>query len=162
MGGRGGGRASGRPGVDAKESGPWRSAPVAAASAAKKPLAAPVRAGQAEPRAGAKPARLDPCAVIEEDLRSFAEIHTLLRALNDAYAGGSRVGDLVAKVPVLGARCVRRAQKRFPAKSSCTLAEALTLIGNLGLETELLQLLEDLTILSADLKAAAERPKGAP
>lgn len=98
----------------------------------------------------------------EEDLQSFADIHALLRALNDAYAGGARVGELVGKVPVLGARCVRRATKRFPAKSNCTLAEALTLIGNLGLETELLQLLEDLTMLSSDLKALSEPAKGGP
>jgi hypothetical protein len=96
--------------------------------------------------------RADPCAVAEEDLKSLGDIHALLRALNDAYAGGARVGDLVSKLPVLQARCLRRAIKRNPAKVHCTLPEALTLIGNIGLESELLQLLEDLTVLSAELE----------
>src|SRR5258708_4720326 len=116
-----------RPGVDAKESAQWRSS------------ARPT--GSLSPRKAA-PSRSDPCSVAEEDLTVLDQIHSLLRALNDAYAGGPRVGQLVANVPVLAARCVRRARKRFPAKSNCTLPEAMTLIGNIGLEAELLQLLE--------------------
>ena len=131
----------GRPSIDTPESLRWRSSarPVVAA---KRPT----------------PPRSDPCAVAEEDLKSLSEIHTLLRALNDAYAGGTRVGQLIANVPVLSARIVRRARKRFPAKANCTLAEALTLIGNIGLETELLQLLEDLTVLSAELPPPKRSP----
>jgi hypothetical protein len=128
------GKPKGRPGVDAQESARWRSSTGPAASA-KKPA----------------PHRADPCAVGEEDLKSLGEIHALLRALNDAYAGGNRVGQLIGSIPVLSARIIRRARKRFPAKGNCTLAEALTLIGNIGLESELLQLLEDLTVMSAEL-----------
>ncbi|HEX4336998.1 MAG TPA: hypothetical protein VH062_13865 [Polyangiaceae bacterium] len=106
----------------------------------------------------APPSRTDPCAVIEEDLKVLDQIHSLLRALNDAYAGGPRVGQLVANVPVLAARCLRRARKRYPAKANCTLFEAMTLIGNLGLESELFQLLEDLTVLSSDVGARKSTP----
>jgi hypothetical protein len=113
------------------------------------------------PATARKPSRADPCAVEESDLSSLSDIHALLRALNDAYAGGTRIEVLVDKVYVLSARCIRRAKKRFPAKNDCSLKEALTLIGNLGLETELLQLLEDLTVLRAELddkKAAPDKP----
>ncbi|HEX3594694.1 MAG TPA: hypothetical protein VHU80_06320 [Polyangiaceae bacterium] len=103
-------------------------------------------------------ARSDSCAVVEEDLKVLDQIHSLLRALNDAYAGGPRVGQLVANVPVLAARIVRRARKRFPAKANCTLFEAMTLIGNIGLEAELLQLLEDLTVLSSEVSAKKTTP----
>ncbi len=101
----------------------------------------------------APPGRPDPCQVVEEDLKVLDQIHVLLRALNDAYAGGPRVGQLVSNVPVLAARIVRRARKRFPAKANCTLPEAMTAIGNIGLESELLQLLEDLTVLSSEVSA---------
>jgi hypothetical protein len=134
----GSGRNKPRPGVDAKESARWRSSTQpGAAAAAKKPAAG----------------RADPCAVIEEDLKVLDQIHALLRALNDAYAGGARVGQLVGNVPVLAARILRRARKRNPAKANCTLPEAMTLIGNIGLESELLQLLEDLTVLSSEVSA---------
>ena len=134
----GGGRSRPRSGVDAKESARWRSsaAPASPSSLRKPP-----------------PGRSDPCAVVEEDLKILDQIHSLLRALNDAYAGGPRVGQLVSNVPVLAARIVKRARKRFPAKDNCTLAEAMTLIGNIGLESELLQLLEDLTVLSSEVSA---------
>jgi len=102
--------------------------------------------------------RSDPCAVIEEDLKVLDEMHSLLRALNDAYAGGPRVGQLVANVPVLAARIVRRARKRFPAKANSTLYEAMTLIGNIGLESEIMQLLEDLTVLSSEVSARKPTP----
>jgi len=96
--------------------------------------------------------------VAEEDLKVLDQIHSLLRALNDAYAGGPRVGQLVANVPVLAARIVRRARKRFPAKSNCTLPEAMTLIGNIGLEAEMMQLLEDLTVLSSEVSVRKPTP----
>ena len=137
----GAGKVKGRPGVDAQESARWRSS-KGPAPAVKKPTLQ----------------RADACAVAEQDLKSLSEIHTLLRALNDAYAGGARVEQLIGNIPVLSARIVRRARKRFPAKSNCTLAEALTLIGNIGLESELLQLLEDLTVLSAELAPPKPSP----
>jgi hypothetical protein len=113
--------------------------------------------------AGAKPRRpkhrADPTALDEEDLDLLGGIHDLLSKLNDAYAGGTQVAALIEKIPVLAARCTRRAAKRFPGKQPKTLAEALTLIGNMGLEAELLQLLEDLTVLRADLDEAGQTAK---
>ena len=135
----GAGRGKRPAGVDAHESARWRSPNGAVNSV--------------NPRKPATPTRTDPCAVAEEDLKVLEQIHSLLRALNDAYAGGPRVGQLVGNVPVLAARIVRRARKRFPAKANCTLPEAMTLIGNIGLESEIMQLLEDLTILSSELAA---------
>jgi hypothetical protein len=116
----------------------------------------PTSGGSVSIPASAKKHRADPCAVDESDLAALSDIHALLRALNDAYAGGARVEALVDKVAILRARCIRRAIKRFPAKVGCTLKEALTLIGNIGLESELLQLLEDLTILSSEIEEAKE------
>lgn len=109
--------------------------------------------------ASKKPVRLDPCVVDESDLSVLGDIQDLLRALNDAYAGGSRVEALIEKVPILRARILRRARKRSPAKYDCSLGEALTLVGNIGLESELLQLLEDLTILRSELDAKSESQK---
>jgi hypothetical protein len=133
----GAGRGKRPAGVDAQESARWRSPNGAVNSV--------------NPKKPPSLTRTDPCAVAEEDLKVLEQMHTLLRALNDAYAGGPRVGQLVAAVPVLAARIVRRARKRFSGKANCTLPEAMTLIGNIGLESEIMQLLEDLTILSSEL-----------
>jgi hypothetical protein len=140
----GAGRGKRPAGVDAHESARWRSS------------SGPVNS--VNPKKPVSLTRTDPCAVAEEDLKVLEQIHSLLRALNDAYAGGPRVGQLVANVPVLAARIVRRARKRFPAKANCTLPEAMTLIGNIGLESEIMQLLEDLTILSSELAAKKTGP----
>ena len=154
MNNNGGPKGRGRPGVDAQESARWRSSsgPVSPTS---------LRGGSGLNSSGPPAAtsrkptvlRVDPCAVLEEDLKSLDEIHTLLRAWNDAYAGGPRVGQLISNIPVLAARILRRARKRFPAKANCTLPEAMTLIGNIGLESEIMQMLEDLTILSSEVAA---------
>ena len=121
----------------------------------------PVQAGgrvDAKASAGWRPAggvdRSDPCVILEKDLAALGDVQALLGALNDAYAGGPKVERLVGKVPVLAARCVRSARKRLGPKEDCSLSRALGTIGNLGLESELLQLLEDLTILRSDLDAA--------
>jgi hypothetical protein len=93
--------------------------------------------------------------VLPEDLEQLDDIRELLRALNDAYAGAQRIQELVAKVPVLSARCIRRAKKRSTPREDWTVTMALTLLGNIGLESELLDLLEDLTTMRADLDEAA-------
>src|SRR5882724_3619381 len=121
MNNNGGGKGRGRPGVDAQESARWRSSsgPASPTSPKNGPL---ISSGPVPPTSLRKPTtvRADPCTVLEEDLKALDEIHSLLRALNDAYAGGPRVGQLVSNVPVLAARIVRRARKRFPAKANCT------------------------------------------
>ncbi len=99
----------------------------------------------------------DACRVNAEDLNSLATVHDLLSALNDPWAGRSRIVTLVAGVPVLGNRCIRRALRKRPGSRVLSLDQALSLLGNGGLEAELLELLEDLTVLKADLQPGGDR-----
>lgn len=92
-----------------------------------------------------KPAPSD-CRVTLAHLQDLGKIHDLLTALNDPYAN---IGKLVASIPVLAARCVTRAIQRSKLEIN-SIDHALTLIGNKGLESELLTLLEDLTVLKAE------------
>jgi hypothetical protein len=98
----------------------------------------------------------NPWEVIPEDLGCLASVHSLLAALNDAYASTARIQTLIADIPVLAARCVRRiGQVKYD--DPALLARALTDIGNMGLERELLSLLEDLTTLQADMQEAQSK-----
>jgi hypothetical protein len=81
-----------------------------------------------------------------EHLKDLSNIHALLTPLNDPYAN---IGRLVSAIPVLAARCAGRAIQRSKLEIN-SIDHALTLIGNKGLESELLTLLEDLTILNAE------------
>jgi hypothetical protein len=95
--------------------------------------------------------------VTPADLTCLDAVRSLLSALNNAYCSTRQIHTLILDIPVLAARCVRR----IGVKQAVTpelLERALTSIGNLGLETELLGLLEDLTTCSADL--AEEKARG--
>ena len=83
-------------------------------------------------------------------LGELDKIHDLLRALNDPYAS-KNIGVLVGKIQILAARCVHRAQSRSSKIEINSLDHAINLIGNRGLESELLDLLEDLTMLKSKL-----------
>jgi hypothetical protein len=89
--------------------------------------------------------------VQKEDLESLEPVRHLLSALNNPYVSTAQIEQLVDKIRVLKTRCVRRAVHSSELEHTPTLGEALGLIGNQGLETELLGVLEDLTILSAEL-----------
>lgn len=89
--------------------------------------------------------------VQKDDLQSLEPVRRLLSALNNPYVSTTQIEQLVDEVRVLKARCVRRAIHSSELEHTPTLGEALGLIGNKGLETELLTVLEDLTILSSDL-----------
>jgi hypothetical protein len=95
--------------------------------------------------------------VTPEDLECLDAVRSLLSALNDAYASTRQIHTLILDIPVLAARCVRRIGVKRPVTPEL-LERALTTIGNLGLETELLGLLEDLTTCRADLDEQRERP----
>jgi len=95
------------------------------------------------------------CKVTVKHLSELPKITELLNALNDPMAGGKNVGKLVTKIPVLAARVVDRALSRKSKKDIASVDQAINMIGNRGLESELLQLLEDLTIK----KAEAEDPR---
>jgi hypothetical protein len=95
------------------------------------------------------------CKITVKHLSELPKIMELLSALNDPFAGGKNVGKLVARIPVLAARVVERALSHSRKKEVYSVDQALNMVGNRGLESELLQLLEDLTIK----KSEAEDPR---
>jgi HD-like signal output (HDOD) protein len=95
------------------------------------------------------------CKITLKHLSELPKIMELLSALNDPLAGGKNVGKLVSKIPVLAARLVDRALSQSRKKEIYSIDQAINMIGNRGLESELLSLLEDLTIK----KAEAEDPR---
>jgi hypothetical protein len=95
--------------------------------------------------------------VTPEDLGCLDAVRDLLSALNNAYVSTSQINKLILDIPVLAARCMKRIGVKTPATPE-TLAKALTSIGNMGLESELLGLLEDLTTCRADQLEAQETP----
>ncbi len=97
------------------------------------------------PHGSLRPA-VDDVRVRPEHLKELKKIQELLTALNDPYAN---IGKLVGGIPVLAARCAARASMRSKL-DILSIDHALTLIGNKGLESELLTLLEDLTIMKAE------------
>lgn len=111
-------------------------------------------ARRAPTRAAATPLRRAPAwEVTPADLACLDAVRSLLRALNDAYVSTHQIQTLILDIPVLAARCVRRVGVKQPVTPEA-LARALTTIGNMGLEAELLGLLEDLTTCRADLQDA--------
>ena len=98
------------------------------------------------------------CEVSADDLQRLGALHNLLSALNDPLASRRKLQMLTSVSPVLTARVVRHAQAR--SSSIETLEAALTLIGNRGLETVLLQFLEDLTVYKGELEAQATKSSG--
>lgn len=99
----------------------------------------------------ATPVRRAPAwEVTPADLECLDAVRSLLSALNNAYCSTRQIHALVLDIPVLAARCVRRIGSKQLVTPEL-LEKALTSIGNMGLETELLGLLEDLTTCRADL-----------
>jgi HD-like signal output (HDOD) protein len=94
------------------------------------------------------------CKITLKHLSELPKIMELLHTLNDPLAGGKNVGKLVSKIPVLAARLVDRALSQSRKKEIYSVDQAINMVGNRGLETELMSLLEDLTIK----KSEAEDP----
>jgi hypothetical protein len=115
--------------------------------------ARPKAAGAARARAAARAKKAEPWEVTPESLACLDAVRSLLTALNNAYVSTSQIQKLILDIPVLAARCMRRVgSKQAPTPE--TLAPALTSMGNMGLENELLGLLEDMTTCRADLLEA--------
>jgi hypothetical protein len=95
--------------------------------------------------------RTKACEVLAEHLASLDPIHKLLRAMNDPFEAANRIAPLVDEIPVLVARCERQLLRKSPYAEWKSTAHLLSLIGNRGLESVLLSLLEDLTTLKMDL-----------
>ena len=125
-----------------------------------KPASNDWQATAARGRPGAPKARVPKVApkreaweVTPDDIGCLDAVRSLLSALNNAYVSTSQIQKLILDIPVLAARCMRRVGAKQAATPE-TLAKALTSIGNMGLESELLGLLEDLTTCRADLLEA--------
>lgn len=97
----------------------------------------------------------DECAIGQEDLLHLKRLHDLLDALNDPYVSRRKIEMLASNSKVLTARVLRHARAR--QRTIDSLGAALTLIGNSGLETVLLQFMEDLTIYKGDLDEANKK-----
>jgi hypothetical protein len=107
--------------------------------------------------------REHPEDVAPDDLHRLDAIHALLATLNDPLASQPQIERLCAAMPVLSARLIAYGRAAWPKRKIERLADSLRLVGNRGVEVVLLQLLEDLTVLKADLDddqeaAAAGRP----
>ena len=89
-----------------------------------------------------------------DDLAHLPALHAILSALNDHAAGVGQLVEPCEELPVLGARLIAAARRQAPTRAVDTVARAMTLLGNRGFEAVLLQYLEDLTILKADLDEA--------
>lgn len=87
-----------------------------------------------------------------EDLNHLASLHGLLLALNDPAAGVPQLKEFCGRLPSLGNRLILAAELARPGRDEIDLGYALALLGNRGLGDVLLQYLEDLTILKADLE----------
>lgn len=94
--------------------------------------------------------RAKACEVGVEHVSNLEPIHKLLAAMNDPFEGAGLIAPLVERIPVLVARCERRLLRRVPYATWDSTAHLLSLIGNSGLESELLDLLEDLTRLKTE------------
>ncbi|HMJ52671.1 MAG TPA: hypothetical protein VK540_11365 [Polyangiaceae bacterium] len=99
----------------------------------------------------------DECEIRPDDLDQLKGLHDLLAALNDPYVSSRKIEMLASYSKVLSARVIRHARAR--QRTIDSLGPALTLIGNRGLETVLLQFLEDLTIYKMDLDEATKAGK---
>lgn len=116
-------------------------------------LALHARSGMSANRHNVTRPGADPCRITERDLDDLPKILELLGRLNDPYAGGDTVARLVESIRVLKARCMRNAGRRFVNRKIESLGYALNLIGNRGLEAELFELLEEMTVFKSELES---------
>jgi hypothetical protein len=124
-----------------------------AASNDRQAIAGRGKAAAVKGKTPAKVRRGEPWEVTPDDLSCLDAVRSLLSALNNAYVSTSQINSLILDIPVLAARCMRRIGVKQQATPE-SLAKALTSIGNMGLENELLGLLEDLTTCRADMLEA--------
>ena len=94
------------------------------------------------------------CRVRPEHLQYIDRFLDLLLALNDPFQDRGKLERLVGEIPILAARLTHRARGRSRSRRIDNFGQALVLVGNRGLEAELLELLEELTVLKADLEEA--------
>lgn len=101
--------------------------------------------------------RSDDCQIREADLQRLPLVKDLLSLLNDPYVGPYKLAETITHIPVFAARCRREAAMFRPRSEVEDIERALNVIGNRGIEKVLLELLEDMTILKADLAGRATK-----
>jgi hypothetical protein len=101
--------------------------------------------------------RGDDCKIRPTDLGRLDLVKDLLSLLNDPYVGPYKLAETITNFPVFAARCRREAALSRPRSEVEDIERALNVIGNRGIEKVLLELLEDMTILKADLDAAKSK-----
>lgn len=107
------------------------------------------------PRPNTNPSGPPRCEVAPEDLEQLGVLHRILALLNEPGQSAAPIAALVEELPVLAARARRAHSSALrvgrglgePPKIAMVLAS----LGNRAFEALLLELLEDLTILRADL-----------
>jgi hypothetical protein len=92
------------------------------------------------------------CQVRAEHLDRMPLVKDILTELNDPYAASHRLAQLIAQLPPLEARCRREAKLKRAASADANLEYVLNIIGVRGIEVVLMDILEELTILNAELK----------
>lgn len=105
-------------------------------------------------RPSARPLRV---LVAAEDLEKLDVLHELLATLNDPRASATQIARSIGRHPVLEARVLLAGQTEDNPKRRPRLPEQLARLGNREVEAILLQLLEDLTELDAELKEQGKR-----
>lgn len=108
-----------------------------------------------------EPAPDPPTAVEPQDLKHLPALHGILATLNDPAAGVNQLARLCAQLPSLAGRVVIAARRVAPHHGIDHVDRALKIVGNRGLESVLMEYLEDLTILKADLEEAIQAPRQA-
>lgn len=93
----------------------------------------------------------DPTVVSPADIDRLDVIHALLSELNDPRASAATIAPFVDRFPPLRARIARAFATRRPNSRAASTAAELVALGNREVEAVLLELLEDLTVLRADL-----------
>jgi hypothetical protein len=96
----------------------------------------------------------DPTRVTPADIERLDIIHALLSELNDPRASAVSIAPFIGAFPPLRARLEQAFRTRRPNAHAKNLAGQLALLGNREVEAVLLELLEDLTMLRADLLEA--------
>lgn len=96
-----------------------------------------------------------------QDLLRLDAVHALLFDLNDSRAAADILAKHVRNIPVLEARIRHEFKKRHERMGPMGIAEQITRLGNRELEALLLTLLEDLTVLSAELGLPSDRDERA-
>jgi hypothetical protein len=86
-----------------------------------------------------------------EDLQHLQVLHSMLRVLNDTLAGAPEIAQHVERFPTLKARVIRQFAKGSKKRPLPPLAQQIAALGNRQFEEMLFTLLEDLTMLQAEL-----------